>query len=369
MSSVKVRSRFFVTEATAYPSDVSDFVGRHGDGVRDLALLVDDATAVNEQAMVAGAEAMPSRNGGSDRVIKGFGDTVHSLVERNGSATPATPRSELSDDAPHGGAPSVNLLSIDHCAVSVEAGQRERWARFYEKALGMPKVPGDRRVEVDGSAFTMSTVQVPEGYAALVLAEPTTSSRKSQIADYLDHFQGPGVHHIALSTDDIVQTVTAFRARGMQMLDAPSSYFETRGGPIGRDRPGDRLARLARLGILVDADEDGYLLQAFTPPIGDRPTTCFEIIQHARAPGGSARTTSATSTHRSCKSRSVATSIRPEPCRASRPGMRPQRRGGEEQVAAAALRRNRYSRNSPARSRRSISSAITSGERPSESTR
>ena len=270
---------FFVTEATAYPSDVGDFVFRHGDGVRDLALLVDDASAVSEQAMAAGAEAMPSRNERSDRVIKGFGDTVHSLVERNGSATPAAPRSERSDDAPHGGAPSVNLLSIDHCAVSVEAGERERWARFYEEALGMPKVPGDRSVEVDGSAFTMSTVQVPKGDAALVLAEPTTSSRKSQIADYLDHFRGPGVHHIALSTDDIVQTVTAVRARGMQMLDVPASYLETGEARLDGIDLGTDWRDLARLGILVDADEDGYLLQAFTPPIGDRPTTCFEIIQ------------------------------------------------------------------------------------------
>jgi 4-hydroxyphenylpyruvate dioxygenase len=269
---------FLVTDATVNPSEVSDFVRRHSDGVRDLALLVDDAAAVGEQAMAAGAEAMPSRNGASDRVIKGFGDTVHSLVEKNGSATPATPTSKRSDDA-HGGAPSVNLLSIDHCAVSLEAGERDRWARFYEEALGMPKVPGDRRVEVDGSAFTMSTVQVREGDAALVLAEPATSSRKSQIADYLDHFQGPGVHHIALSTDDIVQTVTALRARGMQMLDVPAPYLETGEARLVGIDLGTDWRELARLGILVDADEDGYLLQAFTPPIGDRPTTCFEIIQ------------------------------------------------------------------------------------------
>jgi len=270
---------FFVTDAMRYPSDVSDFVGRHGDGVRDLALSVDNAAAVGEQAMAAGAEAMPSRNGGWDRVIKGFGDTVHSLVERSAPTMPAAQRSERNGDAQHSAEPSVNLLSIDHCAVSVEAGEREKWARFYEEALGMPKVPGDRMVEVDGSAFTMSTVQVPAGDAALVLAEPTTSSRKSQIADYLDHFQGPGVHHIALSTDDIVQTVTALRARGMQMLDVPASYLGTGEARLGGIDLGTDWRELATLGILVDADEDGHLLQAFTPPLGDRPTTCFEIIQ------------------------------------------------------------------------------------------
>jgi 4-hydroxyphenylpyruvate dioxygenase len=270
---------FLVTDAMEYPSEISGFVGRHGDGVRDLALSVDDAAAVGEQAMTAGAEALPSPNGGPDRVIKGFGDTVHSLVERSIPATPAPPGSGCSDDALHRGEPRVGLLSIDHCAVSVEAGQRERWARFYEEALGMSKVPGDRRVEVDGSAFTMSTVQVPDGVAALVLAEPTTSSRKSQIADYLDHFQGPGVHHVALSTDDIVQTVTAVRARGMPMLDVPPSYLETGGSRLDGIDLGADWRELARLGILVDADEDGYLLQAFTPPLGDRPTTCFEIIQ------------------------------------------------------------------------------------------
>jgi 4-hydroxyphenylpyruvate dioxygenase len=269
---------FFVEEATAERSDVSGFVGCHGDGVRDVALLVDDVAAASRRAMAAGAEATP-QNGGAGRSIKGFGDTVHSLVERGVPATSASPVSRSCDEPQPGDGPSVHLHSIDHCAVSVEQGDRERWARFYEEALGMLRVPGDQRVEVDGSAFTMSTVQVREGDAALVLAEPATSSRKSQIADYLEHFQGPGVHHIALATGDIALTVTALHARGMQVLEVPPSYLETADDRLDGIDLGADWRELARLGILVDVDEDGYLLQAFTPPIGDRPTTCFEIIQ------------------------------------------------------------------------------------------
>jgi 4-hydroxyphenylpyruvate dioxygenase len=179
----------------------------------------------------------------------------------------------------------VDLVSIDHCAVSVEAGRREHWSRFYAEALGLARLPGDRTVDVDGSAFTMSTVQVPRADAALVLAEPTASSRKSQIADYLDEFQGAGVHHIALSTRDIARTVSALNARGMQMLEAPATYFHTSEDRLDALQIGVDWRELARLGILIDADEDGYLLQAFTPPIGARPTTCVEIIQREGTKG------------------------------------------------------------------------------------
>jgi 4-hydroxyphenylpyruvate dioxygenase len=270
---------FLIREPTPDRSDVADFVQRHGDGVADVAFWVDDAAVMNRGAVAAGATTVTGRGGHPSHVLAGFGDCVHTLLERSGPASPTPPWLDRNDEPRSSEGPSVNLLSIDHCAVSVEAGQRERWARFYEEALGLVRIPGDRIVYVDGSAFTMSTVQVPEGDAALVLAEPTMAAHKSQIADYLEQFQGSGVHHIALATRDIEQTVTALHSRGVRMLDVPASYLATADARLDGIDVGADWRDLARFGVLVDWDEDGYLLQAFTPPIGDRPTTCFEIIQ------------------------------------------------------------------------------------------
>jgi 4-hydroxyphenylpyruvate dioxygenase len=247
--------------------------------------LVDDAPGMSRRALAVGARSVMAQDGGPDPVLQGFGDSVHSLVEGSGPARSARPGLCRIDEPRSSAGPGVDLVSIDHCAVSIEAGQRDEWTRFYEEALGLVRTQGDRLVEVDGSAFTMSTVQVPGADAALVLAEPSTAARKSQIEDYLEHFQGSGVHHIALSTRDIGHTVTALRSRGMQMLEVPASYLETADARLGGIDVGADWRDLARLGVLVDRDEDGYLLQAFTPPIGDRPTTCFEIIQREGTKG------------------------------------------------------------------------------------
>jgi 4-hydroxyphenylpyruvate dioxygenase len=270
---------FGVRQPTPDRPEVADFVRRHGDGVRDVAFLVDDAAALFQRAVAAGATSVPGPAGNADHVLEGFGDSVHSLVEKTGRSRSERLTLEGIEESHPAEAPSVDLVSIDHCAVSVEAGHRDTWTGFYEEALGLVRIPGERTVEVDGSAFTMSTVQVPEGDAALVLAEPVDAARKSQIEDYLERFRGAGVHHIALSTRDISRTVAALHARGMQTLEVPASYLATAGARLDGIDVGTDWRDLARMGILVDADEDGYLLQAFTPPIGDRPTTCFEIIQ------------------------------------------------------------------------------------------
>jgi 4-hydroxyphenylpyruvate dioxygenase len=268
----------FVRAATAGEPAVAEFVARHGDGVRDLAFLVDDPSATYQEALSSGAEpAFGGTDGSKSSAINGFGDAVHSLVDVTSRVCARATRPF--DELPGVDAPKVDLVSIDHCAVSVEAGRRQHWTRFYCEALGLAQIPGDRTVDVDGSAFTMSTVQVPGTDAALVLAEPTVSARKSQIADYLDHFRGAGVHHIALSTNDISRTVSALNARGMQMLEAPATYLKSSGARLNGVGLEVDWRDLAQMGILIDADEDGYLLQAFTPPIGDRPTTCLEIIQ------------------------------------------------------------------------------------------
>jgi 4-hydroxyphenylpyruvate dioxygenase len=270
----------FVRSASAGRPEVAEFVERHGDGVRDLAFLDDDPAATYQHALAAGAEpGFGGRDGPMPSVIKGFGHAVHSLVEERGTSHASSVDMSSLDGPSDDDGPKVGLVSIDHCAVSVEAGRREHWSRFYSEALGLARIPGDRTVDVDGSAFTMSTVQVRGADPALVLAEPTVSSRKSQIADFLEHFKGAGVHHIALSTNDIAVTVSALNERGMQMLDAPATYLETSEARMEGLDIGVDWRDLARLGILIDTDEDGYLLQAFTPPMGDRPTTCLEIIQ------------------------------------------------------------------------------------------
>lgn len=242
--------RMTVTGATVRDSAVADFVRRHGDGVRDISLTVQ----------------VESEYG----VVAAFGDTLHTLVGENESrAGPAS-------------AYPVGLVAVDHVAVSVETGDRERYVARYEHELGFERI-GSRTifVEVGGSAFTMSSVRAQQGNATLVFAEPADGP--SQIADFLAENDGPGVHHLAFATIDIVKTATTLRARGVGTLPVPGEYYSRARARLGDlDLPWDALEDL---GILVDRDDDGVLLQAFTDPIGDRPTLYFEIIERVGATG------------------------------------------------------------------------------------
>ncbi len=237
-----------VTGATRRGSPVAEFVARHGDGVRDVSLTVE---------------------GRAPGVITAFGDTVHTLVEPPASPSPPGPD-------------GVGLRAVDHVAVSVEPGDRERIAARYQDELGFVRIGTPmERVDVGGSAFAMSSVRARSGDATLVFAEPAAGP--SQIADFLAEYGGPGVHHLAFATDDVLATATRLRDRGVRTLPVPPAYY-----PHARARLGDvdlPWERLEALGILVDRDEDGLLLQAFTEPIGDRPTLYFEIIQRCGALG------------------------------------------------------------------------------------
>jgi 4-hydroxyphenylpyruvate dioxygenase len=269
-----------LTGATTPDSAVATYVREHGDGVRDIALVADDVQACYRRAMGAGARpgliSASSEGGPPEPVIGAFGDLVHTLVESVDALT-SLPEAYEDVEVDGTGSPPIGLVAVDHYAISVEGGCRESWVRYYQEALGFERMPRDELVDVDGSAFTMSTIRVPGGDAALVLAEPASSLRKSQIADYLEHFGGPGVHHVAFSTRDIERTVATLRQRGIKMLEVPASYYDAGNGRVGDINVDWR--ELAHLGVVIDADEDGYLLQAFTEPLGDRPTTYLEIIQ------------------------------------------------------------------------------------------
>jgi 4-hydroxyphenylpyruvate dioxygenase len=274
--------RLVVTGAIEPGTDVGAFVQRHGDGVRDIALVVDDPAGTHTRAIAAGAQDASSGVGPASGppVVGTFGDTMHTLL----TPSSAEPFSHLEPVAVgRSNEPAVGLRAIDHFAISVGGGEREVWAQRYERGLGFRRRPDDEHIDVGGSAFSMTTVGLPESSAAFVFAEPRPSTRKSQIASYLDSFDGAGVHHVAFATDDVATTVRALQHRGFRTLPVPASYSHD---------AEDRLAEfelpwreLADLGILVDFDDDGYLLQAFTEPLGDRPTTYVELIQREGTDG------------------------------------------------------------------------------------
>jgi 4-hydroxyphenylpyruvate dioxygenase len=267
------RARIVVTQATAPGSAVAEYVRVHGDGVKDVGFTVRDVDDAFHSAVRRGAAPIrgPRTEGGRRQAtVAAFGDTTHTLF------APTVEARSIEGEA-------AGLQALDHLAVSVEAGSREHWARFYQDVFGFDRIGRDDRFEIDGSAFNMATVRGPDGSPTLVLAEPAPGSRPSQIADYLDRFGGPGVHHVAFATDDIFATVGGLRTRGLRLLEVPPGYYEeARRRLAGLDVSWDALERS---GILVDRDGDGHLFQVFTEPLGDRPTVHLELIQRAGSQG------------------------------------------------------------------------------------
>jgi 4-hydroxyphenylpyruvate dioxygenase len=263
-------------------------VHRHGDGVRDLALWVDDARGAWEIAMERGA-----RSAGEPRVLRDergevvvaaietYGDTIHSLVERRGyeglflpGFVPVEPRYQ-----PAG----VGLQYVDHCVGNVELGQMNRWVAYYADVMGFRNLLtfDDRDISTEYSALMSKVMANGNERIKFPINEPAQGKKKSQIDEYLEFYGGPGVQHIAVATDDILGTVTALRDRGVEFLTVPTSYYDELQGRVGTiDEPVDALAAL---GILADRDPDGYLLQIFTKPVEDRPTVFYEIIQRKGA--------------------------------------------------------------------------------------
>lgn len=281
--------RFVMTTALSPESPIAAHTHRHGDGVRDLALWVDDATYSFNETVRRGAtplrepEVLEDEHG---RVVLSaiatYGDTIHTFVERKNYHGLFMPGFEPREN-PHWNPEPVGLKYVDHCVGNVALGDMNKYVAFYSDVLGFKNLLSfdDKDISTEYSALMSKVMANGNERIKFPINEPAQSKKKSQIEEYLDFYRGPGVQHVAMATDDIVSTVSALRSRGVEFLQVPSSYYAVlldRVGPI--DEPIDTLADL---GILVDRDDEGYLLQLFTKPVEDRPTVFYEIIQRKGA--------------------------------------------------------------------------------------
>ncbi|HEY8176116.1 MAG TPA: 4-hydroxyphenylpyruvate dioxygenase [Gemmatimonadaceae bacterium] len=280
--------RFVLTSPLAPDADVAEHIHRHGDGVRDIALWVDDACDAYAKATERGArsayEPRALRDDAGEVVVAGikiYGDTIHSLVERRNYRGVFLPGFEPRE--PRYQAEPVGLLHVDHCVGNVELGKMNEWVGFYERVMGFKNLISfdDEDISTEYSSLMSKVMSNGNERIKFPINEPAKGRKKSQIEEYLDFYRGPGVQHLALATDDIVATVRSLRDRGIEFLAAPTTYYAELQDRVGRiDEP---IGELESLGILVDRDPDGYLLQIFTKPVEDRPTLFYEIIQRKGA--------------------------------------------------------------------------------------
>jgi 4-hydroxyphenylpyruvate dioxygenase len=284
------RVRLVLTGALVPGHEIGAHHARHGDGVRVIALSVPDAAYAYRTAVERGARGVrepweASDEHGSVRMatIAAYGETVHTFVEREAYDGPFLPGYVA--DAVTPGAGDAGLLAIDHIVGNVELGAMETWVKYYEDVFGMKEMIhfSDDDISTEYSALMSKVVTSGNGRIKFPINEPAEGKRKSQIDEYLEFYGGPGAQHIAVATRDIVRTVTTLRARGVEFLKTPESYYDDVPERVG-DMEED-LADLRRLGILVDRDDEGYLLQIFTKPVGDRPTMFFEVIERHGARG------------------------------------------------------------------------------------
>ncbi len=267
---------------------IADHVYAHGDGVRDLALWVDDARDAYAKAIERGAESVHEPRVMKDdngeiviAAIKTYGETIHSLVERRNYRGLFMPGFRSVEQ--HLKPESVGLKYVDHCVGNVELGKMNVWVDFYATVMGFRNLLtfDDTDISTEYSSLMSKVMANGNDRIKFPINEPSAGKKKSQIDEYLEFYDGPGVQHMALATDDIVGTVTALRDRGVQFLSPPTTYYDLLQDRVGKiDEPVDELKAL---GILVDRDPDGYLLQIFTKPVEDRPTVFYEIIQRKGA--------------------------------------------------------------------------------------
>ncbi|MEV5276071.1 4-hydroxyphenylpyruvate dioxygenase [Streptomyces sp. NPDC051994] len=281
-------ARFVFTSIIKTATDrgrfLAEHVAEHGDGVVDLAIEVPDARAAYKYATEHGATGLEEPHEVSDEhgtvvlaAIATYGKTRHTLVERSGYTGPYLPGFVAAE--PMVETPKRFFQAIDHCVGNVELGKMNEWVAFYNNVMGftnMKEFVGDD-IATEYSALMSKVVADGTLKVKFPLNEPAIAKKKSQIDEYLEFYGGPGVQHIALATNDIVASVKAMRAAGVQFLDTPDSYYDTLGEWAGETRV--PVETLRELKILVDRDEDGYLLQIFTKPVQDRPTVFFEMIE------------------------------------------------------------------------------------------
>jgi len=284
--------RFVLTSALSPDSPISEHVHHHGDGVRDIALWVDDARASFRETTKRGAEPVREPTVHEDEdgqivtaAIATYGDTIHTFVERSDYEGLFFPGFEpWTND--HWDAPSpVGLKHVDHCVGNVYEGDMEHYVDYYAQTMGFYNMLhfSDQDISTEYSALMSKVMANGDEKIKFPINEPAEGKKKSQIEEYLEYYRGPGVQHVALATDDIISTVSELRRRGVDFLEIPETYYdrEVLGERVGAiDEPIDKLEELS---ILVDRDPDGYLLQIFTKPVQDRPTVFYEIIQREGA--------------------------------------------------------------------------------------
>jgi 4-hydroxyphenylpyruvate dioxygenase len=276
--------RFVLTTPLRSGDPIAEHIHRHGDGVRVIGLWVDDARSAWQETTKRGAESFAEPYVKSDEngevvlaSIRTYGETIHTFVERgnyNGVFMPGyAPIKEDKIVRP------VGLLHIDHMVGNVGWHEMDKWVDFYARVMGFSLYQhfDDKDISTEYSALMSKVMANGNGYVKFPINEPAEGKRKSQVEEYLDFYPGPGVQHVALATGDILQTVKLLTEQGVEFLRVPHTYYTELQGRVGKiDEP---IEELEKLGILVDRDDEGYMLQIFTKPVEDRPTLFFEIIQ------------------------------------------------------------------------------------------
>ncbi len=280
--------RFVLTTALQPDSAIGEHVKLHGDGVKVVALWVDDARKSYEETVKRGAksyfEPVEEKDAFGSVVKAGihtYGETIHVFVERKNYSGVFLPGYQAwKPDYKPG---DVGLLYVDHMVGNVDWGQMNTWTRFYEEVMGFRQLVSfdDKDISTEYTALMSKVMSNDNGYIKFPINEPAKGKKKSQIEEYIDYYKGSGVQHVAMATNDIMHTVGQLRSRGVEFLSVPDTYYDTvteRVGIIDED-----LEVLRKLGVLIDRDDEGYLLQLFTKPVEDRPTVFYEIIQRKGA--------------------------------------------------------------------------------------
>jgi 4-hydroxyphenylpyruvate dioxygenase len=280
---------FVLTTPLRTDNPIADHVYKHGDGVKSLSLRVQDATKAWEETTKRGAKSYMEPTKLTDEhgevVMSGihtYGDTVHLFIERKNYQGTFMPGYKPWGN-PYYTPADTGLLYVDHCVGNVGWNQMNPWVKFYEDVMGFKNILSfdDNDISTEYSALMSKVMSSGNGYVKFPINEPAEGKKKSQVEEYLDFYNGEGCQHVAMATNDIVKTVTALRDRGVEFLRVPNTYYDDlldRVGHIDED-----LEPLKELGILVDRDDEGYLLQLFSKPVEDRPTLFFEIIQRKGA--------------------------------------------------------------------------------------
>ncbi len=283
--------RLVLTGTLRSDTEIARHHARHGDGVKVIALGVPDVERAFREATARGAAGVAEPfevDDAGGRVLLAdvatYGETIHRFVDRSAYSGGFLPGFNAVASGDGAGRRSL-LRDIDHIVGNVELGAMNRWVSYYEDVFGMTEMIHftDEAISTEYSALMSKVVTGGNGRVKFPINEPAEGKRKSQIDEYLEFYEGPGAQHIALTTDDIVGVVAQLRDRGIRFLQTPDSYYEEVPGRVGEIA--ERLEDLRTLGILVDSDDEGYLLQVFTAPLGDRPTIFFEIIERHGARG------------------------------------------------------------------------------------